>query len=249
MGESVGTLKGLNSLGRSCAQCRLGSICLPLAVGNAERKALTEIVLTDRILGEAAHAHRQHAPSRNCLAVRSGAIKTCMVTSTGEERVTGFYFPGDIIGLESINSEAYFHSAITLERTSFCEVPFTKLKRLTAKIPSLQDHFFYLMSKEIQSAQQLSLLMAKNSAEERLAAFLVSLSNRFARRQFSHTRFRLPMSRNDIANYLGVALETVSRAMTHLQEQKLISVRRRELTIHQLEGLQTLAKHSLDGDF
>ncbi|MDY6798741.1 MAG: helix-turn-helix domain-containing protein, partial [Pseudomonadota bacterium] len=128
------------------------------------------------------------------------------------------------------------------ERTSICEFPVERLEGLTARLPGLQHHFFQLMSQEIRGSHQLSILLSKNTAEERIAALLLSLSGRFQRRRMSGTAFSLPMARNDIANFLGLAVETVSRVFTRFQNQGVIKARGREVELVDLEALQLIAR-------
>ncbi len=244
MGERISSIAATSALNPSCTRCSLSNLCLPLAVSKDEIDRLEDVVQQGKTVNKGGHIFEQHQAFRSCYAVRSGAIKTYMVSEDGEEQVTGFYLPGEIIGLDSMNAEVYSCSARALDRTSVCEIPFEKLEELATKIPSLQHHFFHLMSKEIQDSQQLSMLLSKNSAEERIASLLLSLSSRFRRRRLSATQFRLPMPRNDIANYLGLAVETVSRVMTRFQNQKLIDVQGREISLMNVDGLQELVKHS-----
>jgi CRP/FNR family transcriptional regulator len=176
--------------------------------------------------------------------VRSGAFKTYIVSEDGEEQVTGFYLPGEIIGMDSTNTEFYSCSAKALEKSNVCEIPFVQFEDLATKIPTLQHHFFQLMSKEIRESRQLSMLLSKNTAEERIASLLISLSERFKRRKLSPLQFRLPMPRNDIGNYLGLAVETVSRVFTRFQKTGIISVQGREIILNDIESLKAMIKHS-----
>lgn len=226
----------------SCHQCSLSNLCLPLAVDENDLDRLEDIIQQGRIFNRGEYIFEQSTPFRSCFAVRSGAIKTSILTESGEEQVTGFYMPGELVGLDSMSSEAYACSARALERTSVCELPVDRLEELTSKLPGLQHHFFHLMSQEIQGSHQLSILLSKNTAEERIASLLLSLSSRFERRRMSGTRFSLPMARNDIASFLGLAVETVSRVFTRFQNQGVISARGREVEILDQEALQMIAR-------
>jgi CRP/FNR family transcriptional regulator len=108
-------------------------------------------------------------------------------------------------------------------------------------MPNLQRHFFQLMSREITEDQQLITLLSKNSADERVAALMLSISTRNARRKLSSTQFRLPMSRVDIGNYLGLTVETVSRVFSRMQKMDILQVDNKEIEILDLEGLRTMA--------
>ena len=230
-------------LNHGCNECSLSKLCLPIAVSHDEIDRLEDIIKQGRVVNRGEHIFNQSAPFSSCFAVRSGAIKTYVLSEEGEEQVTGFYLPGEIIGLDSINTDSYSCSAKALERTSVCEIPLDKLENLATQIPTLQHHFFHLMSREIQDSRQLSMLLSKNTAEERIASLLLSLSSRFKRRKLSPTTFRLPMPRNDIGNYLGLAVETVSRVFTRFQKNGYISTQGREITLLNIEALQQILRH------
>jgi CRP/FNR family transcriptional regulator len=226
----------------SCHQCSLSNLCLPLALEDNDLDRLEDIVRQGRVFDRGEHIFDQSTPFRSCFAVRSGAVKTSIVTESGEEQVTGFYLPGELIGLDSMSDNHYACTARALERTNVCEFPVDKLEELTVKLPDLQHHLYYLMSQEIRNSHQLALLLSKNTAEERIAALLLSLSSRFQRRRLSGTRFSLPMPRNDIANFLGLAVETVSRVFTRFQQQGLIKARGREVELQDLDALQKITR-------
>ncbi|MCE3252524.1 MAG: Crp/Fnr family transcriptional regulator, partial [Cellvibrio sp.] len=135
----------------------------------------------------------------------------------------------------------YTNSVIALETASICEIPFNRMEELSLQIPNLQRHFFQLMSREITQDQQIITLLSKSSAEERIAALLLSISNRNSRRQLSANAFRLPMSRTDIGNYLGLTIETVSRIFTRLQNQEVIAVDKKEILIKNMDQLRAIA--------
>ena len=225
----------------SCGNCRLGAICLPLALEADEVVRLDEIVQRGRPLQKNEHLYREGDEFTSVYAVRSGTVKAYRITGDGQEQVTGFYFPGEIIGMDGICKDKYACSAKALETSAVCEIPFHRLEALSIQLPSMQRHFFQLMSQEITSDQQLITLLSKNSAEERIAALLVSISARNARRKLSKTSFRLPMSRTDIGNFLGLTVETVSRVISRFNKQGLIAVESKEVTLLDLEGLKEIA--------
>src|SRR5690606_11991624 len=143
-----------------------------------------------------------------------------------------------IIGLDSINTNSYSCSAKALERTSVYEIPLDKLASLATQIPTLQHHFFQLISRAIQETRQLSMLLSKHTAEERIASLLLTLSGRSMRRTLSAADVRLPRARHDVGNYLGLAVETVSRVFTRSQHIGYNPVRGRQVTSNVLEALQ-----------
>ena len=181
-------------------------------------------------------------------AVRSGAIKAYSVDQNGEEQVIGFYLPGELFGLDAIHNDAYVCSAKALETSAVCELPYTQVTELSAKIHNLQAHMYKTFSKEINTDQQFHRLLSKKTAEERISTFLQNLSERYQRRKLSPTSFRLPMSRTDIGNYLGLAVETVSRVFTRLQQNGILKVDGKELQILDLGKLCDIA-HSEGCEF
>jgi CRP/FNR family transcriptional regulator len=231
----------------SCGDCRLGAICLPLALEDDEIVKLDEVVQRGRPLQKGDHIFRDGDKFGSIYAVRSGAIKSYRVTGDGEEQVTGFYFPGEIIGMDGISRDKYVTSAKALETSAVCEIPFTSLEELSIQFPMLQRHFFQLMSSEIAVDQKVITLLSKNTAEQRVAALLMSISLRNARRKLSRTQFRLPMSRTDIGNFLGLTIETVSRILSRFGKQGLIKVEKKEVTLLDVEALKEMT--SMDTDF
>ncbi len=225
----------------SCGNCRLGTICLPLALENEEVVKLEEIVQRGRPLQKGEHVYREHDQFTAVFAVRSGSFKAYKLTDSGKEQVTGFYFPGEVFGMDGISKDIYTNSAKALETSAVCEIPFNHLEQLSVQIPTMQRHFFQLMSQEITEDQQLITLLSKNTAEERIAALLLSVSARNARRQLSATCFRLPMSRADIGNYMGITVETVSRVFTRFAKLGLIEVDSKEVNLLNIDGLKESA--------
>jgi CRP/FNR family transcriptional regulator len=143
--------------------------------------------------------------------------------------------------MDGISNNSHASSAKALETAAVCEIPFTSLEKLSSLMPNLQRHFFQLMSREITEDQQLITLLSKNSADERVAALMLSISTRNARRKLSSTQFRLPMSRVDIGNYLGLTVETVSRVFSRMQKMDILRVDNKEIEILDLQGLKTMA--------
>jgi CRP/FNR family transcriptional regulator len=176
-----------------------------------------------------------------CLyAVRSGGIKACMTTAHGDERILGFYLPGDLVGLDALGSGRHSCSAVALGVTSVCEVPFSPLTRLCAACPRLHQQIHRLIGEAIAQDHASLFLLGSRSAEERLASFLLSLSSRFRRRGFSGREFNLSMTRREIGNYLGLALGTVSRLLTTLCERGVLNVRTRYIRINDIDYLRAL---------
>ncbi|MGB1220372.1 MAG: fumarate/nitrate reduction transcriptional regulator Fnr [Alcanivoracaceae bacterium] len=215
----------------SCNECSLNPVCLPLAVSSDQLSELEQIMKRGRPLKRGEHLYRASDTFESVYAVRSGALKSYSLSEEGDEQVTGFYLPGEIVGMDGISTAHHMSSVKALETASVCEIPFDKLEQLSQRIPSLQHHFFALMSREIQADRELHMLLSKKAADDRVAHLLLSISARHQRRGLSASSFRLPMSRYDIANYLGLAVETVSRIFTRFQQNSLIRAEGREVEI------------------
>ena len=225
----------------NCGNCRLNSICLPLALESDDVKQLDNIIQRSKPLQKSQHLYREGDDFQSVFAVRSGTLKAYKTTDDGREQVTAFYFPGEILGMDGISNNTHASSARALETAAVCEIPFSSLEKLSAMMPTLQRHFFQLMSREITEDQQLITLLSKNSADERVASLMLSISARNARRKLSATQFRLPMSRVDIGNYLGLTVENVSRVFSRMQKMNILSVDNKEIKILELEGLRSMA--------
>ena len=185
------------------------------------------------------HLFREGDPFNAIAAVRAGTVKTYTVDASGREQVLGFFLPGEVIGLNAIHGARFPCNAQALDTVTLCRFSFPLMATLATRMPGLQGQLFRLLSQDINKA---ALLAGDFSADERMAAFLLSFSRRFADRGFSATRFNLAMSRTDIANYLRLAAETVSRVVRRFQDEGLIHVNRREFELLDLNRLHALAQ-------
>lgn len=231
----------LQRLKVACRTCTLAQLCLPLGVSREEVERVDAIIRRRRPLRRGEPLYRSGDRFHSVYVVRSGSIKSCAPADLGQEQITGFHLPGELVGLDAIHVGEHRCGATALETTSVCEVPFTQLESLAGKLPALQQQLHRLMSREVLRDHEHLLVLGKKGAEERLATFLVSLSNRFHERGYSATEFHLSMSRGDIGNYLGLAVETVSRLFTRMQSQGWISVDRKLVRIVDLLRLHELA--------
>ncbi|AJQ94594.1 fumarate/nitrate reduction transcriptional regulator Fnr [Gynuella sunshinyii] len=207
-----------------CDTCSLHPLCLPIGLQDNDLDKLEKIIRRGRPIQKGDHLFRQGEPFTSVYAVRTGTLKTYTLTNDGEEQITGFHLASELVGLSNFDTQLYTCSAKALETTNVCEIPFESLDDLSAELPALRRQLLRTMGKEIRDDQQMMLLLSKKSAEERIASFLLNLASRFKRRGFSDKTFRLSMSRADMANYLGLAVETVSRVFTRFQKQDLIEI-------------------------
>jgi len=230
-----------SSIRQACSDCSLIQLCLPFSLGAKAVERLDDIVQRRRPLKRGEHLYRAGDDFKAIYAVRAGAIKTTLVSIQGEEQILGFHLPGEILGLDAINSNQHSCDAIALEVTSVCEIPFENLEQLAVQIPELQQALLRIMSKEIFNDQKLLQMVAKGSAEERLASALVGFSERFGRRGLSRKSFSLPMSRIELSNHLGLAPETMSRLFKRFQEASLLQASGKDVTIKDKDALCELA--------
>ena len=168
--------------------------------------------------------------------VRSGSVKSYLVSDDGEEQVLGFYLPGDVFGLDGSDEHGRMSSAVTLETSTLCRLPIASIDDQNAT-----EYLLRLTAIQLQRDHNLVLMLARKDADGRLASFLCDLSRRYQARGYSSMAINLSMSRQDIGNYLGLAVETVSRTLTRFQESGLIKVRRRALEFVNLQSLQVIA--------
>lgn len=245
---SIASTHGGHSFQPHCQTCSLNHICLPLAFDDGDLGRVDEIVQRGRPLQRGQHVFDAGTPFGSVFAVRSGAVKSFRITEDGDEQITGFHLPGEVFGLSGLSSGAYENSAVALETSAVCEIPFERIEPLSREIPSLQQHLFRLMSRKISDDQQLILLLGKKTAEARIASLLLGLSSRMRRRGLSDHALRLPMSRGDIGNYLGLVVETVSRVFTRMDRQGILAVHGKEVEIVDREALAKLAGTRWQGD-
>ncbi len=238
------TVVDLSALRVTCESCGLYQLCLPMGLATGDMERLDSVIKRRRKIEKGEHLYRMRDTFSTVYAIRSGSVKTYTSIESGAEQVTGFHLPGELLGLNAISTQYHTNSAVALETTSVCEVPFDRLKDLTRDIPAMQHHMLHVMSQEIQSDHCQLMMIAKMSAEARLARFLLSLSMHFGTRGFSATEFHLSMSRNDIANLLGLAVETISRLFSHFQEEGLLTVERKHIVIHDMDGLMDASTRS-----
>ena len=188
--------------------------------------------------------YRDGDNTRALYAVRSGCIKTMTESANGDEQIVGFHLPGELLGLDGFAEGVHSCNALALETSSVCELPINQLESLCAELPGLQKQLRRIMGKEVSNDHKMLLLLGKMTAEERLASFLLSMSARMEERHWKETEFNLSMPRQDIANYLGMAVETVSRLFAAFQNEKIIDVDRRHITILDMPRLKLIVGES-----
>ncbi|EPC00458.1 hypothetical protein L861_14395 [Litchfieldella anticariensis FP35 = DSM 16096] len=232
----------LYDIRKACSTCSLRELCLPVALGREDTEALDHIVERDHPLRKGDKLCRSGQPFAAIYTVLSGSLKSSTQGENGEDQIIAFHLPGELVGLDAIGAGRHHSTTEALETTSVCKIPFSRLEELSRQIPGLQHQLLRIMSKEIFDDHELLQVVARRSAEQRLAILLLNLSQRFGRRGLSRTRFRLPMSRHDLGNYLGLAPETTSRVFRRFLTQGLLSVTGKEIEFLDLPALQALTE-------
>ena len=227
----------------ACSNCNLQELCLPLGLSIDEIEKLDDLVSTRKRIKRGEHLYRAGQAFDAIYAVRSGFFKTDVLLEDGREQVTGFQMAGELLGLDGISTEHHSCNAIALEDSDVCTIPFSHLEGLSREIQTLQHHFHKVMSREIVRDHGVMMLLGTMRAEERLATFLLNLSQRFTARGYSPAEFYLRMTREEIGSYLGLKLETVSRAFSRFQEEGLIAVQQKHIRILNTPGLKRLMNH------
>lgn len=225
-----------------CSTCAFSTACIDRGYDKSRLRELHVLVEHVGPYRAGEHIFREGDEFNALAGIRAGTVKTYVTDLNGREQVQGFFLPGEVIGLNAISQSRYPCNAVALDDVLLCRFSFPKMAVLAASMPGLQQQLFRLLSEDIGKA---TLLAGDFTADERLAAFLLILSRRYEARGLSAKRFRLTMARTDIANYLRLAAETVSRILNRFQHDGLIRVERREVELLDLPRLRTVAANVL----
>ncbi|MGQ8363699.1 fumarate/nitrate reduction transcriptional regulator Fnr [Glaciecola sp. 1036] len=221
-----------------CQSCSFSHLCLPVALNKNELESLDDIIERKRPLHKHDKLVRAGDKFHSLYAVRSGSFKSYVSDKDGVEQIIGFHFPGDIIGFDALKENLHQSYTQALETAMVCELPYQTLEQVSVRYPKLRQQIMRFMSAEIKHDHDLMMLLSKRSAEERLLHFISHLSQRFDERGFSARQFNLSMTRNEIGNYLGLTVETISRLLTRFQKEGLIKVEGKLITIENVDGLK-----------
>lgn len=224
-----------------CESCSLSSLCLPLGLDTADLERFDAIIRRHPPVKKGSRLIEQGDSFTSVYSVRSGSLKQIITEGNGEAQLTNFFLPSELIGLDGIDDGHYSGSVIALETTTVCEIPFDRLDALSETLPDLRTQLFRTLSRELRHDRRMMQLLSRKTADQRLACFLLGLSDRFRRRGYSSFSFRLSMSRADIGNHLGLAVETVSRILGRFQQQQMVAVSGREVNILDMTALNRLA--------
>jgi CRP/FNR family transcriptional regulator len=224
-----------------CTSCNLRELCLPCGLEATDKEMLGTLVYTRKRVKRGESLFRSGAGFDSLFAVRSGFFKSSVLLEDGRDQVTGFHMAGEILGLDGIGTESHSADVTALEDSEVCIIPYEHLVE-----PRLQRQLHKVMSRELVRDQGVMTLLGTMKAEERLATFLLNLSQRFVARGFSHSEFHLRMTRDEIGSYLGLSLETVSRLFSRFQEEGLITVQQKHIRILDVPGLRRVMLHDND---
>ena len=234
----------VSHLREACSQCNLRELCLPVGLSERELGQLDELVTLRRRVLRGQHIYRNGDPFEAIYAIKTGFFKTDVLLEDGREQVTGFQMTGEVLGLDGIGTEKHTCNATALEDSEICVIPFSDLENYSREIGALQHHFHKVMSREIVRDHGVMMLLGIMRAEERLAAFLLNLSQRFTARGYSPAEFHLRMTREEIGSYLGLKLETVSRAFSRFQDEGILRVKQRHIEVLDPEALQKMVNNT-----
>lgn len=224
----------------NCQDCGFSQLCLPFSLNDTELSRLDDIIQRKKPLHKADMLFEAGQTQRCLYAIRTGSFKTFTLTEQGEQQITGFHLPGDIVGFDALSNQQHPSYAEALETAMVCEIPLPNLETLLDQLPRLRQQMMRLMSEDIQADQQMMLLLNRKTAEQKLATFLSQLAQRYASRGFSGSEFRLTMTRSDIGNYLGLTVETISRLLSKLDKEQLIQVNGKLISINDKTALSKL---------
>jgi CRP/FNR family transcriptional regulator len=228
----------------ACSGCNLRELCLPVGLSAPQLEALDTLVGTRHGVARGETLFRSGDAFTALFAVRTGFFKTCVSAEDGRDQVTGFQMAGELLGLDGISTDRHAVDAVALEDSQVCVIPYGRLEELSREFTDLQHQFHKIMSREIVRDHGVMLLLGSMRAEERLAAFLLNLTQRLQARGFSASSLVLRMTREEIGSYLGLKLETVSRTFSRFQDEGLLEVKQRDIRIRDQAGLQKLVNSS-----
>ena len=229
----------------ACSNCSLREICLPIGLSDDDMEHIDQLVASRRSLKRGELLFRAGDRFESLFAVRTGFFKTRVSAEDGRDQVTGFQMAGELLGLDGISVDRHSCDAVALEDSQVCLIPYSRLEEVEREVPELQRQFHKVMSREIVREHGVMLLLGSMRAEARLAAFLLNLTQRLQARGFSATSLVLRMTREEIGSYLGLKLETVSRAFSRFQDDGLLEVKQRDIRVLDESGLRGLLSESL----
>ena len=218
----------LDHLKVACSSCNLRELCLPVGLTRESLERLDHLVAARRTVGRGQTLFHAGEAFTSLFAVRTGVFKTCVSSEDGRDQVTGFQMAGELLGLDGIGTDFHTCNAVALEDSQVCIIPDSDVEKLSPEFGELQHQFHKIVSREIVRDHGVMLLLGRMQAEERLASFLLNLTQRLHARGFSASALVLRMTRQEIGSYLGLKLETVSRTFSKFQDEGMLEVKQRQ---------------------
>ena len=234
------TVISIHELKAHCASCSMRELCLPVGLEPDAMRQLDKIISNRTRVRKRESLYRPGDIFLAVYAIRLGTFKTVLLAEDGREQITGYHMAGEMVGLDGLSNERHACQAIALEDSEVCVLPFNRLDDLAHDLPLLRRNLYRFIAKDVCRDQDMMMLLGSRSAEERLALFLLDLADRYRKRGYSSSDFVLRMTREEIASYLGLKLETVSRLFSHLQEAGLLQVQGRAIKLLDLAALKKL---------
>jgi CRP/FNR family transcriptional regulator len=228
---------GAHRPAQHCAGCSMRSACMPQTLNAQELTRFDSIVSATRLIKRGDSLYRANDTFQSIYAIRSGSFKTVVMHRDGREQVTGFHLAGEVLGLDGVCTEHHSSDAIAIEDSSVCIIPYALLESMCAESKRLQQQVLRMMSGEIVRESSLMMLLGTMSAEQRVAAFLLNMSSRMKARGYSAAEFNLRMTREEMGNFLGMKLETVSRMFSKFQRDGLVQSHGKQIRIVDLDQL------------
>lgn len=225
-----------------CATCRVRTFCLAAALAPEHVRLLDYVVVGRRAVHRGQALFRTGDPFDALYAVHGGFFKTGVLSRDGVEHVTGLRMAGDVLGLDAVHARRHTCDAVALDQSEVCVLPYANLLEQSLHNEALHHALHDLLGRELVRDQEHVVLLAGMWGVQRVAAFLLEVSERLQARGFSRSDFQLRMTRREIGSYLGIELETVSRIFSRLEREALIEVDRAHVTIRDLEGLARIAE-------
>lgn len=214
-----------------CERCTARNMCMAAGLSATEAARMSQTVQSWRHVRQGDCLYRAGDPFSCVYTIRAGSFKTVFLPAWGKAYISGFYMTGDTLGMDGVCQESYRCDAVALEDSVVCVLSFQLLEALCREIKSLQHGLHRMFSAEIVRESQQMMLLGNMSAEQRVATFLLSVAERHRERGYSGTSFVLRMTREDIGSFLGLTLETVSRAMSAFQHDGLLAVRGKSIEL------------------
>lgn len=225
------TVVELVSARRHCLQCSLRDLCIPAGIDGDDAERIDRLVKKRRTVAGGEYLFRAGTRTARLYVAREGAFKTVANSESGDVQVIGFHLAGEIVGLDALGTSRHRCDAVALETAQVCEIPLDDLHAVAAEVPELQRQLLRVIGSSVSRDHDHVELMGRRQADERILLFLQGLARRFGALGGDGGEFVLPMTREDIANYTGLVIETVSRSFTRLQDEGVISVRARRVRL------------------